>query len=63
LTPYSGNIFIVHWNDRSLNADAYVRFDQGYDAKITDMTMRAVSPATDFSFDFQDLHFSKANNE
>jgi CubicO group peptidase (beta-lactamase class C family) len=60
LTPYSGNIFIVHWNDRSLNADAYVRFDQGYDAKITDMTMRAVSPATDFSFDFQDLHFSKS---
>jgi CubicO group peptidase (beta-lactamase class C family) len=60
LTPYSGNIFIVHWNDRSLNADAYVRFGQGYDAKITDMTMRAVSPATDFSFDFQDLHFNKS---
>jgi CubicO group peptidase (beta-lactamase class C family) len=60
LTPHSGNIFIVHWNDRSLDADAYVRFDQGYDAKITDMTMRAVSPATDFSFDFQDLHFTKS---
>jgi hypothetical protein len=59
LTPYSGNIFIVHWNDRTLNADAYVRFDQGYDAKVAELTMRAVSPATDFSFDFQDLHFSK----
>jgi CubicO group peptidase (beta-lactamase class C family) len=59
LTPFSGNIFIVHWNDRSLNADAYVRFDQDYDAKITEMTMRAVSPATDFSFDFQDLHFTR----
>lgn len=62
LTPYSGNIFIVHWNDRTLNADAYVRFDQGYDAKVAEMTMRAVSPATDFSFDFQDLHFSKTDN-
>jgi Domain of unknown function (DUF3471) len=62
LAPYSGNIFIVHWNDRTLNADAYVRFDQGYDTKITEMTMRAVSPATDFSFDFQDLHFTKTDN-
>jgi CubicO group peptidase (beta-lactamase class C family) len=62
LAPFSGNIFIVHWNDRALNADAYVRFDQGYDTKITEMTMRAVSPATDFSFDFQDLHFSKTDN-
>jgi CubicO group peptidase (beta-lactamase class C family) len=59
MTPYSGNIFIVHWNDRSLDADAYVRFEQDYDGKISGMTMRAVSPATDFSFDFQDLHFSK----
>ncbi len=62
LTPYSGNIFIVHWNDRSLNADAYVRFEQGFDAKVAEMTMRAVSPATDFSFDFQDLDFSKADS-
>ncbi len=59
LVPYNGNIFIVHWNDRTLNADAFVRFEQGYDTKVTDMTMKAVSPATDFSFDFQDLHFSK----
>jgi CubicO group peptidase (beta-lactamase class C family) len=63
LTPYSGNIFIVHWNDRTLNADAYVRFEQGYDAKVADMTMRAVSPATDFSFDFQDLNFGKTDDE
>ena len=62
LTPYTGNIFIVHWNDRTLNADAYVRFEQGYDAKVAEMTMRAVSPATDFSFDFQDLHFSRTDN-
>jgi CubicO group peptidase (beta-lactamase class C family) len=62
LTHYSGNIFIVRWNDRSLNADAYVRFEQGYDAKVAEMTMRAVSPATDFSFDFQDLHFSKTDS-
>ncbi|MFC3052330.1 serine hydrolase [Kordiimonas pumila] len=59
LTPYSGNIFIVRWKDRSLDADAYVRFEQGFDGKAVGMTMRAVSPATDFSFDFQDLDFRK----
>lgn len=61
LTPYNGNIFIVRWNDRSLDADAFVRFEQGFDGKPAGMTMRAVSPATDFSFDFQDLNFRKAN--
>jgi len=59
LTPYSGNIFIVRWNDRGLDADAYVRFEPGFDGKVQGMTMRAVSPATDFSFDFQDLNFDK----
>ncbi len=59
LVPYNGNIFIVHWNDRSLNADAYVRFTQGFDGKIEGMTMQPVSPTTDTSFDFHDLNFQK----
>lgn len=59
LMPYSGNTFIVRWNDRSLDADAYVRFEQGFEGKITGLTMQAVSPTTDFSFDFQDLNFTK----
>jgi hypothetical protein len=61
LAAYGGNLFIVRWNDRSLDADAYVRFEQGFDGKVTGMTLRAVSPATDFSFDFQDLDFKKSN--
>ena len=59
LAPYSGNIFIVHWNNRALNADAFVRFTQGFGLTVEGMTLRAVSPATDFSFDFQDLDFRK----
>jgi CubicO group peptidase (beta-lactamase class C family) len=59
LTPLAGNVFIVHWNDRSLNADAYVRFSQTFDGHIEGMTLRAISPETDFSFDFQDLTFEK----
>ncbi|MEP7243345.1 MAG: serine hydrolase, partial [Gammaproteobacteria bacterium] len=61
LTPYSGNIFIVRWKDRSLGADAYVRFEQAFGEKVTGMTMDRVSPSTDFSFDFQDLNFAKAD--
>lgn len=67
LSPFKGNVFIVRWNDRSLNADAYVRFSQGFgpgvdqavDDAIEGMTLRSISPLTDFSFDFQDLDFAK----
>jgi hypothetical protein len=111
LTPFAGNVFIVRWNDRSLDADAYVRFSQAFrptvgpgaesgddrtieqaNAKpngrpveeanarhngvpikqanskpdgqlvgqeIEGMTLQAISPLTDFSFDFQDLRFAK----
>lgn len=62
LTPFLGNVFIVRWNDRSLDADAYVRFDQDFGPGIERMTLQAVSPATDFSFDFQDLDFRKAES-
>jgi CubicO group peptidase (beta-lactamase class C family) len=59
LVHYSGNIFIVRWNDRSLGADAFVRFEQGFSEQVLGMTMHAVSPTTDFSFDFQDLDLKK----
>jgi CubicO group peptidase (beta-lactamase class C family) len=47
--------FIVRWRDRELRADAYVSFSIDPDGKIEQAKMRAASPATDFSFDFQDL--------
>jgi CubicO group peptidase (beta-lactamase class C family) len=59
LAPYSGNVFVVRWNERALRADAFVRFEQGFGVGVEGMTLRAVSPATDFSFDFQDLEFRK----
>lgn len=60
LTPLGGDLFVVRWNDRTLNADAYVRFTQGFSGEIETMTLKAVSPETDFSFDFQDLEFRRA---
>ena len=59
LAPFSANLFIVKWHNRGLHADAYVRFSQGFDGKVDGITMQAVSPTTDFSFDFQDLNFKR----
>jgi hypothetical protein len=63
LLPYRGDMFVVRWRDRSLHADAFVRFAAGFDGRIGGMTMRAISPATDFSFDFQDLDFRKVETD
>src|SRR5262249_8971873 len=53
--PFQHDTFIARWNDRELRADAYVTFALNPDGSIDQAKMRAVSPATDFSFDFQDL--------
>lgn len=55
LTHYQHNTFIVRWQDRSLEADAFVNFHLNEVGGIEYATMKAVSHATDFSFDFHDL--------
>jgi CubicO group peptidase (beta-lactamase class C family) len=47
--------FVVHWRDRELRADAFVTFAMNAEGTIDHATMKAVSPVTDFSFDFHDL--------
>ncbi len=55
LEHWQHDTFIARWRDRELRADAFVTFQLGPHGKIERITMRAVSPTTDFSFDFQDL--------
>jgi len=55
LEPWEGDTFIARWHDRSLGADAFVTFSVRPDRSISEVRMKPVSPATDFSFDFQDL--------
>jgi CubicO group peptidase (beta-lactamase class C family) len=55
LEHYQHNTFIVRWHDRTLEADAFVNFNLNEDGDINYATMKAVSKATDFSFDFHDL--------
>ncbi|CAH0996792.1 D-aminopeptidase [Emticicia aquatica] len=54
---YKGNTFVAKWKDRSLDADAFVKFNLDTEGKASGITMEAISPLTDFSFDFQDLEF------
>lgn len=54
---YKANTFVVKWDDRSMNADAFVMFNLDENGVTNTFTMKAISPTTDFSFDFQDLSF------
>ncbi len=60
LEHWQFNTFIARWTDRSLLADAYVTFTLDPDGAITGVKMKAVSPLTDFSFDFHDLALGPA---
>jgi CubicO group peptidase (beta-lactamase class C family) len=55
LQHWQYDTFIVRWRDRELRADAFVTFALSAEGTIDRATMKAVSPATDFSFDFHDL--------
>ena len=55
LEHWQHDTFVVRWRDRELRADAYVTFALNPDGSIDQVKMRAVSPDTDFSFDFHDL--------
>jgi len=55
LEHWQYDTFIVRWRDRELRADAYVTFALDPDGSIDRVKMEAVSPETDFSYDFQDL--------
>jgi CubicO group peptidase (beta-lactamase class C family) len=59
LLPYKGNTFVAKWNDRSMDADAYVKFELDENGKAFGFKMAAISPLTDFSFDFQDLDLKR----
>lgn len=63
MTHWSRDTFLVRWRDRSLNADAFVTFALTPDGKIREMRIKAISPRTDFSFDFQDLRLTPVDED
>ena len=56
-------VFVVKWFDRTLEADAYVRFERDFEGRISSVKMQAVSSETDSSFDFHDLDFKPVAGE
>ena len=59
LEHWQHDTFVAKWTDRELRADAFVTFTLTPQGKIDTVKMSAVSPDTDFSYDFQDLLFKK----
>lgn len=59
LEHFQFDTFIARWTDRKLNADAYVSFSLTPEGGVAGIRMKAVSPMTDFSFDFHDLDLKK----
>lgn len=59
MMPYKANAYVVKWDDRSMDADAFVNFTLDVEGKASGFTMRAISPLTDFSYDFHDLDFHR----
>jgi hypothetical protein len=55
LQHWQYDTFIAHWKNRAMNADAYVTFSLNPDGSVDRIRMKAVSPLTDFSYDFHDL--------
>ncbi len=55
LEHWQQDTFVARWHKRTLLADAYVTFSLKPDGSVDEVKMSAVSPATDFSFDFHDL--------
>jgi CubicO group peptidase (beta-lactamase class C family) len=60
MEPWQFDAFVVRWRDRELRADAFVTFALNPDGSIEKAKMEAVSPETDFSYDFQDLDLRPA---
>jgi CubicO group peptidase (beta-lactamase class C family) len=59
LLPYRGTTYAVRWKVRSMNADAFAAFTLDDQGKATGFKMKPISPATDFSYDFQDLDLQR----
>ncbi|MDN3491414.1 serine hydrolase [Winogradskyella bathintestinalis] len=59
LLPLNATTFVAKWNDRSYDADVYVRFTYNEKGDAVSATMKYIAPITDFSFDFHDLELLK----
>jgi CubicO group peptidase (beta-lactamase class C family) len=63
LEHFQYDTFVAKWTDRRLMADAYVTFSLSPDGVAESIKMKAVSPTTDFSYDFHDLDLVRVTSD
>lgn len=56
---YKDGNYVVKWNNAFFHADAHLLFKYDQNGKANNLKMLPISELTDFSYDFQDLDFSK----
>lgn len=56
---YKDNTFAVKWFNRYFHADAFMYLTFDKNGQLNNIKMDAISPLTDFSYDFQDLDFNR----
>jgi hypothetical protein len=61
LEHFQYDTFIARWTNRQLLADAYVMFTLSPEGQVDRIRMKAVSPTTDFSYDFHDLDLRRVD--
>lgn len=50
---------LIRWHDRTLEADAIIKLKRNRQGNVSGMTLAPASKNIDFSYDFQDLDFTK----
>ncbi len=58
---YKANAFAIKWGNRELDADAFAIFSLDEEGQAIRIHMKGIAPDIDFSYDFQDLDFKKAD--
>jgi CubicO group peptidase (beta-lactamase class C family) len=56
-----GGRYLVDWDDDSVDAEAWLDFQSSDDGRLF-LTMSKVDPQADFSFDYEDLAFTRERN-
>lgn len=56
---YKANSFAIRWSYPDMKADAFAMFSLDEEGKATGLKMKGISPAIDFSYDFQDLDLKR----
>lgn len=58
---YKANAFAIKWEKREMDADAFAIFSLDEEGKAQHIRMKGISPDIDFSYDFQDLDFTRVD--